>query len=69
MNLSVDQIGILVGDLDAAIDRYGETFGRSAWNIWTGHFDARADHGAILEAIEVPRQRIDPEVTIKVGER
>lgn len=157
MQLSVDQVGIVVTDLELYIERYAETYGLGDWKIWTyeqemfsessfrggpadfsmrlalssrdpqvelieplagpsiyhewlaesgsgvhhlgswvesldeaieslgsrgwelvqmgrgygadgdggfAYFDARADQGVILEVIEVPRRRIEPEATV-----
>lgn len=69
----VHHLGCRVESLDEAI----ETLGAKGWELIQmgrgygadgdggfAYFDTRAEHGTILEAIEVPRQRIEPEATV-----
>jgi methylmalonyl-CoA/ethylmalonyl-CoA epimerase len=39
----VDQVGIVVGDLDAAIARYAATFACGPWEVWTYGPDVMAE--------------------------
>jgi catechol 2,3-dioxygenase-like lactoylglutathione lyase family enzyme len=73
----VDQIGIVVSDLDAALERYGTTFAIESWHCWTfgpelmtearyrgepGHFRWRVALGGDAPQVELIEPLAGPSV-------